>query len=98
MEEKIKCIPFALNWTEERMSLKVDIMCEVAYSDHIRLMGEASVVIAKEMTGEHVFSEEYITKLIYSKLEWFESHEGFEVTKNDLEKICTEIAEKIWDE
>ena len=84
------------------MSLKVDITLEPPFSDHSKLLGEASVILAREDTSKSVFksifNSEYTIKLVYSKLKWFEEHEGFEVTKDDLEKACIEVVKEVWNE
>lgn len=98
MDQRIDCTPFPLHWKDERMSLKVDITFEPPFSDHSKLMGEASVILAREDVSESFSKIEYEISLVFHKLKWFEEHEGFEVTKDDLEKVCAEVAKKIWNE
>lgn len=98
MDKLINCVPFPLNWTEETMSLKVDIMLKNPISKHERRIGKASVVLSREDVSEELFSSEYEISLLYRKISWLEKHEEVDVTTDDLLAECKEVAGIIWDE
>lgn len=98
MDKLINCVPFALNWTEGTMSLKVDIMLKNPILKHERIIGKASVVLSREDVSETLFGSKYEISLIYRKISWFEKHEGVDVTTDDLLAECKEVADLIWDE
>lgn len=100
-DKRIDGIPFVLWHDDEKMSIKVEITLEPQFSDHSKLMGEASVILEKEYINHKIFFDcKYQLKLVFKKIKWFEQHEGFEneVTDEFLIDVCDEIAQKMWDE
>lgn len=98
MDNSINCVPFPLNWTNDRMSLKVDIILQNPISKHAKIIGEASVVLVREDVSDNLLKTDYVIDLIYTKISWFEYLEEFDVTDEDLLRECEDVAGTIWDE
>lgn len=93
-----RCMPFPLYWKEEKMSLVVKIIRNVGFSDHEKEIGVARVLLVKRDKSKLPFITDYVTELLDKDIVWYEDHEGFEVTDEDLLEACKKVAEKIWDE
>lgn len=98
MTDNLKLVPFPLNWTEERMSLKVDIILQNPILKHAKIIGEASVVLVREDVSDDLLKTDYVIDLIYTKISCFEYLEEFDVTDEDLLRECEAVVGTIWDE